>query len=325
MRLLRPDMAVWLMALPVAATGWFIHSWYKRRYGSRTSAPRLSHRPGVARDLAVLTLGVLTIGLLAMALMRPQVLFEQRAPIFEPRDLFLVMDRSLSMRARDVAPSRFGRAVQEIQEFLRRKPATIDRVALVGFAGASVVLSYPTADVDSVSFYLDWALDDPTPLFGTDIGSALATTLAVVRRERRRLPPVFLVISDGDDQAGRIDTVATELAREGIRVHCIGIGTEAGVPMPVPTGDGREEFLRDDYGQLVTTRFTGSTLQRLATLTGGRYFRSMAGGELLDALESMAVDERRQIGWTTTVDSRDLYRLLLAAAAITSFGLMALL
>jgi hypothetical protein len=46
----------------------------------------------------------------------------------------VILDRSVSMRARDVVPSRIERAVEETGAFLRVKPEGLDRVALVGFA-----------------------------------------------------------------------------------------------------------------------------------------------------------------------------------------------
>lgn len=306
-------MAVWLSAIPAAAICWFIHFWYRSRHGRAT------------RGSSALAFSVLTLAFVALAMMRPQLQSEQRTPTFERRDLFVILDRSVSMRARDVPPSRFGRAVQDIQQFLRQKPDTIDRVALIGFAGASVVLSYPTEDVDSLSFYLDWAHEDVTPLFGTDIGGALSSALAAARRERSRVPPVFVVISDGEDQSGRLAGAAAAVSSAGIRVHCIGIGSDAAVPMPVSVSEGREEFLRDDYGEIVTTSFNGATLQRLAAATGGRYFRSAGGAGLLTALDNIAADDRRQIGWKTSTAYRDVYLLPLAAAAVTSLVLMMLL
>jgi Ca-activated chloride channel family protein len=95
--------------------------------------------------------------------------------------------------------------------------------------------------------------------------------------------------------------------------------------MPVATGDGREEYLRNDEGRVLTTRFDERTLERVAAQTGGRYFRSTTGGELRTALEAIAAGERRQTGWRTTVDYRDVYLPLLAAAAALSVGLVALL
>src|SRR5688572_13195458 len=149
-------MAVWLLAAPVAAIGWWLHYRYKWSHraseaaGAGTTAR--SRRPRARRDLAALVLVIATVLALAGAMMRPQLRAEQRIPTFEKRDLVLILDQSVSMRARDIKPSRFARATDEIQNFLRRKPDTFDRVGLVGFAERSIVLSYPTDDMQSLSF-----------------------------------------------------------------------------------------------------------------------------------------------------------------------------
>ena len=331
MRFLRPEMAVWLLATPVVVACWILHFQYKRRQHRRATAgipvSRLRHsrRTSAWRDIATLGLALVTVALLASAMMRPQIRWERQTPTFERQDLVLILDRSVSMRAQDVLPSRFARAVEEIQLFLRRKPDVIDRVALIGFAAASVVLSYPTDDLGSLFFYLDWVRDDPTPLFGTDIGGALGSALTVVQRDPQRVRPVFVVISDGDDQGRELPRATRALASAGIRVNCIGIGSANDVPIPLRVDNGREDFLRDDSGRVLTTRFDESTLRGLAAATGGKYYRSVTGGELRAALDSIAVEARRQIGSTTNIEYRDLYPTLLAAAVALGMWLVALL
>jgi Ca-activated chloride channel homolog len=326
-RVLHPEMAVWLGLIPVAAACWTLHYAYTRRQRRRAGAvgsPQ-SCRTRPSRDVAALATAVIVLLLLAGAMMQPQIRSERRTPVFDRRDLVLILDRSVSMRARDIRPSRFARAVEEIQTFLRAKPEAIDRIALVGFSSTAVVLSYPTDDLASIFFYLEWVRDDPTALFGTDIGSALVTALASVKRDPQRVPPTFVLVSDGDDQGTRLPAAIAAVSRAGIRVDSIGIGSAADVPMPVATGDGREEYLRNDEGQVLTTRFDERTLERVAAQTGGRYFRSTTGGELRTALESIGDGERRQTGWRTAVDYHDVYLPLLAAAAALSVGLVALL
>jgi Ca-activated chloride channel homolog len=324
--MLRPDMAAWLSAVPIAAACWFLHYWQK--WASRRgepwppAAPALSRRSRKGQDLTVLILGVLTAGLLAAALTRPQIRYERRIPELERPDLILIMDRSASMRARDIKPSRFGRAVEEIKYFLQRKPEGIDRVGLVGFAASPVVLSYPTRDLESLFYYLDWVREDPQPLFGTNIGAALASALALVRRDPREVPPIFVLISDGDDQGEELQRAVADVRRNNIRIQSIGIGSYESVPMPVPGDDGREVLLRDDDGRLALTRFDESTLQWLAGFTGGLYFRSATGRELQSALDTVARGAPRTVGWTTTSEYRDVYPFLLAAAAVASMGLV---
>jgi Ca-activated chloride channel family protein len=95
--------------------------------------------------------------------------------------------------------------------------------------------------------------------------------------------------------------------------------------MPVSQLDGRDVFLRDDDGQLLTTRFNETTLRMLAEATGGHYVRSTNGSELLEAIEDIAASELRQTGWRTTTEYRDVFGVMLAAAALAAVGLVALL
>src|SRR5215207_2308887 len=131
-------MAVWFLAVPVAAAGWWMHYRYRWRQRARESvspaALAWSRRTRVRSDLAAFLLVLATTTTLAGAMVRPQLRAEQQTPTFERRDLILILDQSVSMRAKDIPPSRFARATAEIQHFLRNKPETFDRVGLVGFA-----------------------------------------------------------------------------------------------------------------------------------------------------------------------------------------------
>jgi len=328
-RFLHPEMAVWLLAVAAGAAAWLVYYLYKgrsrRRADVQTRFLSLSRRSTWRRDAAVLMLAVASMGLLVAALSRPQVLRERRTAEFERRDLVVILDRSVSMRARDVRPSRAERALLELKQFLRKKPDGIDRVGLVGFSGTSLVLSYLTRDVDSLLFYLDWIAEDPSILYGTDIGAALSSGLEVVARDSQPSRKLFLVISDGEDQGETLDEAIAAVTRKEIRVHTIGIGSgvEALIPLSLP-GE-REAVLKDDAGRPMTTKFNEMSLRSLAVATGGRYVRSVTGSEMLSALNAIAQADRRQTGWQTTTDYRDVYAMLLAAAGVAAVGLVALL
>jgi hypothetical protein len=108
-------------------------------------------------------------------------------------------------------------------------------------------------------------------------------------------------------------------------VHCIGIGGEEEVPIPIINPDGREAFLRDDAGRVVRTKFEEGTLRQIAAQTGGRYVRSSTGGELAAAIEEIVKGERRVLGWRKTTEYRDLYAMALSAAAVSAALLWLLL
>jgi Ca-activated chloride channel family protein len=317
-RFLRPEFASWWQLLPVLAAACLVRFFYLRLQRSRTPVASrflpLSRRSTWLRDATVLALSLLAGGALVFALVRPQAPLTIRVPQYEREDLVIVLDRSASMRAHDVSPSRFSRATDEIRYFIENKPENIDRVGLVGFAGSSVILSYLTADLDTVAFYLDWIEHDPQTLLGTDIGAALKNAREVADKDKRETRKIFVVLSDGEDYG---DTLAHEIAvfrQGGLHVNSIGIGSDNEVPVPIIQPDGKEASLRDDDGHIVRTRFEESTLRMIASQTGGRYRRSRQAGDLTRALQEIEAGERRLVGWRTTTDYRDLYPVALAVA-----------
>jgi Ca-activated chloride channel family protein len=328
-RFLRPDLLNWVLVVPVIVAGWALRGRYLGAMRRRAAmAPRfasLSRRSTRARSAAGLTIAIAAAAALVVALLRPQAVVTVRTPDYERQDLIVMLDRSISMRAHDIAPSRFSRATLELRNFLRDKPEGIDRVGLVGFADASVILSYLSADADSLAFYLDWIDADPTVYFGTNIGAALQSAREVAAKDHRRTKKLFVVVSDGEDYGGELERALAQFRAAGARIHCIGIGSEGRVPIPIRQEDGREAWLRDESGAVVKTTFDESTLRRIALTTGGRYFRSTRGDDLARGLADVVAGERTIAGWRTSAQYRDLYPAALGAAALAVAALWLLL
>jgi Ca-activated chloride channel family protein len=321
MRFVHPEIASWLLALPLAVAWWTFRRYARAGFrrdaalGQRTTAAsRLSTAAG---DLAALGLALLTFFLLVGAAMRPQMIVEWQTPNLERRDLILVLDRSVSMRAADVRPTRFARAIAEIKRFLEEKPPEIDRVALIGFSNAAIAISHFTRDVDSLFFYLDWLGEDTRPNFGTDIGSALLTASDMIDRDAQPSSKVVLVISDGEDEGEVLASAVNELRNKGVAIYSIGVGSSRPVDVPVPADDGVGEA-----GWALTVTFNEATLRSVAASGGGRYYRSQTGHELLAAMEDLAARERRHLGWSSRTEYRDLYPYALAVAAVAACALL---
>jgi Ca-activated chloride channel family protein len=329
MRFLRQESIQWWQIIPLLFACWALRFQYVRRVRrdwaiANRFAP-LSRRSTSRREVATLLVGLLVASALVFALVRPQVLLAHRTPELERQDLVVMLDRSASMRAHDVKPSRFSRATIELRTFLQTKPAAIDRIGLVGFANASLILSYLTKDVDNIAFYLDWIDRDPQTLLGTDIGAALKSALEVARKDDRPTRKVFLLVSDGEDYGEELNKQLATFRAQGYRIHCIGVGSDQEVPVPILDSDGREAALRDEAGQVVKTRFSEVTLRRIAAVTGGRYVRSSTGAELAAAVEDIVKGERRILSWQATTEYRDLYPACLALAGAAGAALWWLL
>jgi Ca-activated chloride channel family protein len=325
MRFLRPDLLSWWLVIPVLVASCGLHVRLIRAFRRRAPVDRrflsLSRRSTWRRDAVVLTTSVTAAAAIVFALMRPQVLLAARVPDYERQDLIIMLDRSVSMHARDIAPSRFARATTELRNLLRQKPEGIDRIGLVGFADSSVVLSYLTGDVEAVLFYLDWLDGESAVLFGTNIGAALKSAMDVASKDNRPTRKRYLLVSDGDDQGTELDGALDMLRRAGARVDCIGIGSDAAVPIPLTTSNAEDSYLRDDAGRRVTTTFSEATLVRVAAATGGRYVRSSTGSELARAILDAVKADRRVLGWRASTEYRDLYPAALAVAAVAGAAL----
>jgi Ca-activated chloride channel family protein len=320
MRFLRPELAVWLFALPVILGAWALHTRARARFRREILSPNLRtlSRPTTwRRDAAIVTCAIVAYGAAAFALMRPQLLRESATPQYAREDLVVVLDHSASMAARDVPPSRFTRAVREVKTFLTHKPEIIDRVGLVEFAGTSLILSHLTRDVDSLAFYLDWIQENPGVRYGTDIGAALATARGLARKDDRNTSKVFLLLSDGADQGTELAKQLTALREERTRVYAIGVGSDANSVVRIVNDDGSETLLEDEQGRPLTAGFDESTLRDIAAQTGGRYVRSTTGADLSVALQDLVRRERPLLAMKTTTEYKDIYResLLLSAAA----------
>lgn len=327
MRVLHPEMAMWLLAVPAVALLCLVHAWYRRHSRAREAVqPRFasaSRRSGYRGDALVAVLACTATALLIGAAAHPQLLRERRVPEFERQDLVVILDRSVSMRARDVAPSRADRALAELRTFLQRKPEEIDRVALVGFAASPLIVSYLTRDVDSLLFYVDWLKDDRSILYGTDIGAAISSGLEVVTRDNKPGRKLFLIISDGEDEGDTLASAVTAARRRGIPVHTLGIGSADRTVIPVSRTGERDVFLRDDTGRLVTTQFDEASLKSVAAATSGRYLRSQRAGDVLSALDTIVRADRRRSGTRTVYAYTEIQDILLAGALVAVVLLVA--
>jgi Mg-chelatase subunit ChlD len=350
MRFLRPDLLSWWIVIPALVASCSVHarllrafrrstirrpleasSRVGRAHGGDPEALDGSRRSTWRRDAAVLAASVSAAAAIVFALMRPQLLLAARVPDYERQDLIIMLDRSVSMYARDIRPSRFARATLELRNLVRQKPEGIDRIGLVGFAESSLVLSYLTADVESVLFYLDW-LDEESPvLFGTNIGAALKSAMDVAKKDDRPSRKRFLLVSDGEDHGTEVNAALDAFGAEGHRVDCIGIGSDPPVPIPLSlSSEPREprepvQYLLDDAGRRVMTTFAEATLVHVATTTGGRYVRSTTGSELARAIPELVKGDRRIVGWRTSTEYRDLYPLAVAVASVAAAALCLLI
>jgi Ca-activated chloride channel family protein len=212
-------------------------------------------------------LAMLAWCLLCVAAARPQQLGPPIAPPQVGRDMMLAVDLSASMGEEDMElggrlVDRLTAAKAVLADFLDRRVG--DRIGLVVFGDRAFALTPLTLDRDSVRQQLDASV---VGLAGraTALGDAIALSTKRLQQQRTE-QRVLIVLTDGVNTAGVLEPAkAAQIARDaGVRIHAIAFGGEGGGALSLfglrlPTG-GDEV---DEAG-----------LQKIAQLTGGRFFRA---------------------------------------------------
>jgi Ca-activated chloride channel family protein len=288
----------------------------RRKQMARIAAPEFlteltrSHSPGrrLCKELMLVAV-VFDIGL---ALARPQwgVQRADRTQLTGD-DVVFVLDCSSSMMASDVSPNRLHRAKLAIMDFVGKHAG--GRVGLVAFAGQAFLQCPLTPDHDAFRDAL-MAMDDKTiPVSGTDVGRALDEAfLAMDKEDQEKL---IVLITDGEDLEKSGVKKAELLAKQGVVVYTIGVGTPAGGLIQTLNEQGQPTLLRDSKGEAVRSQLDETTLRAIAAATRGEYRPLGPLGEGLARLRN-AIDRRQMTaaGGAGAVTGVDRFHLFIAAA-----------
>lgn len=243
----------------------------------------LSHSP--FRRALKNTLLIFALATIGLALARPQWGVQESASQELGEDIVFAIDCSRSMLAADVSPNRLERAKLAVEEFVQRHGQ--GRVGLVAFAGQAFLQCPLTFDYDAFDDSLR-ALDDKTiAVPGTDIGRALDEAFRAMERKDRR--KILVLLTDGEDLEQSGIRTAEALAKEGVVVFTLGVGTASGAEIRILNEQNQPELVRDSKGEPVQSRLDETTLRAIAEATKGNYFSLGSLGEGL-AKVRMAVE-----------------------------------
>ncbi len=191
------------------------------------------------------------------------------------RDLFVLLDVSLSMNAENPAPTRLERARQKIQSLLDKCPA--DRFGLIAFAGEATVMCPLTLDHGYFRTILDAVSTDTLSVEGTDITTALQEALNVFEEDARRYPEqdrdnrAVILISDGEQTAGDAPAMARRIASYA-RIYTIGIGDPQGAVTTFPAW--MRQYVRMPDEKLTRlSKLDEDMLSQISIDGGGAYVR----------------------------------------------------
>ena len=289
-----------LAAVPLLIWAWRVIY----RWGIPTSRP--------ARKVGRLTSHWIPV-LLALALGLAAAGPEWRTPLrgLAPVvDFAVVLDGSSSMQILDRPDEdRWHAARRTLAQFVLRRPD--DRFALILFSAHPVTLSPLTSDHLRLLRMLA-RLDIDSRDDGTAIGSALMTAVRRLEDSPAR-SRVILLITDGVQNRGRVTPLeaAEEARRNGIRIHCVGLGTDGESLVPLEGGGFARLRVEVDH----------ATLKEVARLTGGESFGAEDPGGLARSLAAVDQLEKTLLPVDPPTEGRPLARWCLLAAALLALPL----
>jgi Ca-activated chloride channel family protein len=287
---------LWLLAAPAALLVWEL----VRARGTGSAAhPKIlraeaglrsvsliegpAPRPAGSRRRVLLCAGA---ALSVVALARPQW-GRLEEPVFDQsREIIIALDLSRSMLSPDVKPSRLERSKLLIQSLLDKLSG--ERVGLIVFSGTAFLQAPMSADYEIIREFLPSLGPDFLPEGGTNYSQLIDTSLGAFG-EGSAADRYLIILSDGgatdDAWKGKVDA----LAKRGIRVIGLGVGTAAGTMIP----DGAGAFMKDESGAVVMSKLESGTLRDLASATHGVYLDASSWVDLPKVLAATVEQGRK--------------------------------
>ena len=266
----------------------------------------------------------LSLALFAIALARPQLGKSLTQVEASGIDIMLVLDVSGSMLTKDftVGGDQATRvdAIREVtRKFIEARPN--DRIGMIAFAGRPYVVSPMTLDHDWLLQNLERVriglVED-----GTAIGSAMAAA-ANRLNDKRSKSRVIVLLTDGENNAGKIppNTAAEAIKALKIRFYAIGAGINGTAPAPVFNSQTGKPFT-DMFGNIMyqnqRVQFNEAGLKEVAKIADGQFFRATD----TKSLEQIFRDIDKLEKTTVAVKKYQQYRDLFPACIMAGCGLL---
>lgn len=251
---------LWALMVPAALAAW---SWRRaRKPAAGDDVVRVEVGESGVRRVAgrrvTLPVGLLSaLALAIVGLAQPQWGGAVSEAQERGREIVIALDLSRSMTVDDVRPSRIRRAHAVVRALLDELQG--ERVALLVFSGVAFVQVPLSSDYQIMREFLPVLEPGYLPQGGSHLGAMLREARGAFSAEKAMDRYVF-VLSDGETTDPRWRDAVAPLARDGISIVTLGVGTTTGATLA--TTEGSDAAPRH-------SRLDADLLQALAAETGG--------------------------------------------------------
>ena len=250
-----------------------------------------------------------------IALARPQWGFVWEETKRTGIDMLIAIDVSKSMLATDVKPNRLERSKFAVKDMVKKLNG--DRIGLIAFAGTSFLQCPLTIDYNGFLLALDDLGIGTIPRGGTSIASAIRESMSIFKGPDKKYK-ILVIITDGDDLEGDALSAAKEAGGLGIKIYCVGVGSQEGDIIPVMNDRGERGYVADRSGQVVKSALNEDLLKKIAISTGGNYVHATQAefGLVLLYDKSISKLEKRDIEEKMRKRSQERFQYFLAFAVL---------
>lgn len=291
-----------VVAVAIAAFVLFRRRALTLRHSNLVTTVTARPRSGWRWLWAAQLLRILALGCLVIALARPQYGRTERKSYTEGIDILLVLDVSGSMKSQDFVPNRLEAAKAVLKDFVAGRMG--DRIGLVIFAATAASIVPLTLDYLVVQKFIDSIRFGILDERATAIGEGLALALKKLEKSTAK-SKVIVLLTDGENNAGKIDPLTAAEAAKAlkVRVYTIGVGTDAASAGGVFGGLFGPEAGLDE-----------KTLKAIADKTGGLYFHATSNEKLREIYRQIDKLEKTRIQSTQFDRFNELAPWFIAAA-----------
>jgi len=245
------------------------------KFGDFVLVQKLINPDGLRRQKIKTLLLVASLFFIVIGLSGPQIGTRMIEIKRRGIDIIIAIDCSASMLAEDIKPNRMERAKYELSSFIDRLHG--DRIGIIAFAGTAFLQCPLTLDYGAAKMFLNIIDTNLIPQPGTSIGSAIKLAMKSFEHKERKYK-ALIILTDGEDHDKNTPDIVDEAVKEGIRIYTIGFGNPEGELIPIRDNQGNLiGYKKDKKGEPVLSKLDEMLLQKIALVTGGKYYRSTSG------------------------------------------------
>ena len=242
-----------------------------------------------------LTLELIIVALIVVILARPRAGSKTEVTKVNGIEVMLCVDVSNSMLASSTDNPKGISRMQRTKLLMDRVIDKLrdDKVGLIVFAGNAYTQMPITTDGVSAKMFLNEINTNMVPTQGTAIGAAIKMAMNSFT-DNEKTQKAIIIITDGENHEDDAVAMAKEAKEKGIYVNVVGVGTVKGAQIPIENG----QLMKDDNGNVVTTRLNEQMAQDIAVAGGGIYVSGNANNAvsvLDDQLKKLATTEMESV------------------------------